>query len=90
MAQRSHIGLYGALGAKNLSILSHYTGFGLMLGLFGIIFGWIGAMITTFILINVGISVLGLIIITVSSNPMNWIGITLLALILILIFVLIL
>ncbi|MFX0122338.1 MAG: FtsX-like permease family protein, partial [Candidatus Hodarchaeota archaeon] len=83
MAQRSHIGLYGALGAKNLSILNHYTGFGLILGLFGIMFGWVGAVITTFLLINVGISVFGLIIVTVSSNPLNWVGITLLALILI-------
>ncbi|MFW9906014.1 MAG: ABC transporter permease [Candidatus Thorarchaeota archaeon] len=85
MAQRSHIGLYGALGAKNHSILGHYTGFGLMLGLIGIIFGWMGAVITTFFLINVGISVFGLTIVTVSSNPVNWIGITLLALVLILI-----
>lgn len=85
MAQRSHIGLFGALGAKKYSILSHYTGFGLMLGVFGIIFGWVGAVVTTYMLIQVGISVFGLIIVTVSSNPINWIGITLLALILILI-----
>ncbi|MFX1507180.1 MAG: ABC transporter permease [Promethearchaeota archaeon] len=83
MAQRSHIGLYGALGAENRAILSHYISFGLILGLFGIILGWIGATITTFLLVNVGVSVFGLIIVTVSSNPINWIGITLLALILI-------
>lgn len=86
MAQRSHIGLYGALGAKNHSILNHYTGFGLILGIIGIIFGWIGAIICTFMLVNVGMSVFGLIITSISSNPINWIGITLLALILILIF----
>ncbi|MFX1517184.1 MAG: FtsX-like permease family protein [Promethearchaeota archaeon] len=84
MAQRSHIGLFGALGAKNYAIINHYTGFGLMLGVFGIIIGWVGAVITTYMLIQVGISVFGLIIVVVSSNPINWIGITLLALILIL------
>jgi putative ABC transport system permease protein len=83
MAQRSHIGLYGALGAENRAILGHYIGFGLTLGLFGIILGWIGATITTFLLVNVGVSVFGLIIVIVSSNPINWIGITVLALLLI-------
>ncbi|UCG04547.1 MAG: FtsX-like permease family protein [Candidatus Heimdallarchaeota archaeon] len=86
MAQRSHIGLYGALGAKNQTILNHYTGFGLILGLIGIILGWIGAALTTFLLVNIGINVFGLTVIVISSNPINWIGITLLALILVLIF----
>ncbi|UCE13172.1 MAG: FtsX-like permease family protein [Candidatus Heimdallarchaeota archaeon] len=86
MAQRTHIGLYGALGAKNHVILFHYIGFGLLLGVIGIVLGWVGAAITTFILVNIGINVFGLVIITISSNPLNWIGITILALVLILAF----
>ncbi|MFX0015373.1 MAG: ABC transporter permease [Promethearchaeota archaeon] len=86
MAQRTHIGLYGALGSRNITILFHYTSFGLMLGAIGIIFGWLGAVITTFALVNVGVSVFGLITVTISTNPLNWISITLLAVVLILTF----
>ncbi len=86
IAQRTHIGLYGALGAKNRAILVHYTSSGLMLGIIGIILGWIGATLTTFVLINVAVSVFGLVVITVSSNPSNFVIITLLAIFLILIF----
>lgn len=84
MAQRTHTGLYGALGAKNHVILFHYVRFGLLLGIIGIVLGWVGAAITTFGLVNVGINVFGLTLIVISSNPLNWITITLLAIVLVL------
>ncbi|MFX1513392.1 MAG: ABC transporter permease, partial [Promethearchaeota archaeon] len=43
LAQRTHIGLYGALGAKRRDVISHYLGFGVFLGFCGMVLGWIGA-----------------------------------------------
>ncbi len=43
LAHRTHIGLYGALGARKRDVLWHYIGFGVVLGLIGITIGLLGA-----------------------------------------------
>ena len=74
LAQRTYIGLYGALGAKNRAVLSHYTGFGVTLGIFGLIFGWIGAIIINYVIVEFYSSYYGLLTTEIGLNPVVWIG----------------
>ncbi|MFX0183207.1 MAG: FtsX-like permease family protein [Candidatus Hodarchaeota archaeon] len=87
MSQRTYIGLYGALGAKNIAILGHYVGFGVTLGIIGILTGWIGAAFVNFGVINIGINMmLGLVTTTVGFDLPVWFGGTFLTLAIIVIF----
>ncbi|MFX1511417.1 MAG: ABC transporter permease [Promethearchaeota archaeon] len=78
LAQRTHIGLYGALGARKRDILYHYVGFGMLLGTIGTIFGWIGSILIN-ILFTEGLAkvMYGLVTTRVGFDPVVWIGGTL-------------
>ena len=87
MAQRTHIGLYGALGARNRDILSHYASIGIVLGIIGIVIGWLGAALLNFELINYGIiNMLGLVTTKIGPDLVIWIGGTLLTLTVVFVF----
>jgi putative ABC transport system permease protein len=73
-AQRSHIGLYGALGAKKREVFSHYLGFGVVLSLIGIIVGWIGAGLISTLAVNVRGEWHGFTVIKVGFDPILWFG----------------
>ncbi|MFX0203513.1 MAG: ABC transporter permease, partial [Candidatus Hodarchaeota archaeon] len=87
MSQRIHIGLYGALGARPWVVLSHYVGFGTILGIIGVITGWLGATLITYGLLELGIKPLcGLVITKVAFVPGIWIVGTLLTVIVVFVF----
>jgi putative ABC transport system permease protein len=73
-AQRTHIGLYGALGAKKRSVFTHYLGFGVILGFIGIGIGCLGAVGLTNLAVNVRASWHGFTIIRLGQDPIIWIG----------------
>lgn len=73
-AQRSQIGLYGALGAKKKDVFIHYLGFGVILGLFGIIIGDIFAIILTNFAVNTRAHWHGFTEIRLGQDPIIWIG----------------
>ena len=73
-AQRTHIGLYGALGAKKRAVFSHYLGFGIILSLIGIIIGWFGAGLLSILAVNLRGSWHGFTVIKVGFDPVLWIG----------------
>jgi len=74
IAQRTHIGLYGALGAKKREVFSHYLGFGIVLGVVGIAIGWIGAAILSNLAVNLRGDMHGFTVIQVGFDPLIWIG----------------
>ncbi|MFX0084397.1 MAG: ABC transporter permease [Candidatus Hodarchaeota archaeon] len=58
-AQKTHIGLFGALGAQNRELLRVYLSYGVILSVVGIFFGLIGAsLLVTVILDRVAVKVL--------------------------------
>jgi putative ABC transport system permease protein len=73
-AQRTHIGLYGALGAKKRSIFSHYLGFGVILGLIGIGIGWLGAAGLSSFAVTIRGDWHGFTVIRIGQDPIIWIG----------------
>ncbi|MFW9853431.1 MAG: ABC transporter permease [Candidatus Thorarchaeota archaeon] len=73
-AQRTHIGLYGALGAKKRSVFSHYLGFGVILGLIGIGIGWFGAMGLSMVAVSIRGDWHGFTVIKIGQDPIIWIG----------------
>ncbi|MFX0211619.1 MAG: FtsX-like permease family protein, partial [Candidatus Hodarchaeota archaeon] len=87
MAQRAHIGLYGALGARNRDILSHYISIGIVLGIIGIVLGWLGAALINFQLINIGIiNLFGLVTTKIEPDLVIWISGTVLTIIVVFVF----
>ncbi|MFX0050447.1 MAG: FtsX-like permease family protein [Candidatus Hermodarchaeota archaeon] len=73
-AQRTHVGLYGALGAKKWSVFSHYLGFGVILGLIGIGIGWLGAAGLSSFAVTIRGSWHGFTVIRIGQDPVIWIG----------------
>lgn len=73
-AQRTHIGLYGALGAKKRDVFSHYLGFGVILGLIGIGIGWLGAAGLSTVGVTIRGEWHGFTVIRVGNDPIVWIG----------------
>jgi putative ABC transport system permease protein len=73
-AQRTHIGLYGALGAKKRDIFSHYLGFGVILGFIGIVIGWLGAAGLSSLAVTIRGDWHGFTVIRVGQDPIIWIG----------------
>ncbi|MFX0086586.1 MAG: ABC transporter permease [Candidatus Hodarchaeota archaeon] len=74
LAQRTYIGVYGALGAKKHSVLTHYIGVGITLGIIGTVLGWIGAIIINFAIVNFYSYYYGLLTTRIGFNPVIWIG----------------
>ncbi len=74
IAQRSHIGLYGALGAKKREVFFHYLGFGVVLSFFGIIIGGLGAAVLSSFAVNMRSDMHGFTVVKVGSDPFIWIG----------------
>jgi putative ABC transport system permease protein len=73
-SQRTHIGLYGALGAKKRHVFSHYLGFGVILGIIGIGIGCLGAAALTNLAVGVRASWHGFSVIRLGQDPIIWIG----------------
>ncbi|MFX0182992.1 MAG: ABC transporter permease [Candidatus Hodarchaeota archaeon] len=73
-SQRTHIGLYGALGAKKRHVFTHYLGFGVILGFIGIVIGCLGAAILTNLAVNVRANWHGFSVIRLGQDPIIWIG----------------
>ncbi|MFX0172601.1 MAG: FtsX-like permease family protein [Candidatus Hodarchaeota archaeon] len=73
-AQRTHIGLYGALGAKKRSVFTHYLGFGVILGLIGIGIGWLGAAGLSSFAVTIRGDWHGFTVIRIGQDPIIWIG----------------
>ena len=74
LAQRTYIGVYGALGAKKRPVLTHYIGFGITLGIIGTGLGWIGAIIINFAIVDFYTFYYGLLTTRIGFNPVIWIG----------------
>jgi putative ABC transport system permease protein len=74
IAQRSHIGLYGALGAKRREVFFHYLGLGVTLSLIGIVTGWIGAGLLSITAVNMRASIHGFTVVKIGFDPLIWIG----------------
>ncbi|MHA2054184.1 MAG: ABC transporter permease [Candidatus Hodarchaeales archaeon] len=79
IAQRTHIGLYGALGAKKRDVFFHYLGFGVILGIIGLIIGWIGAGFLSLAAVNIRGDYHGFTVVKVGFDPLIWIGGSLIA-----------
>ncbi len=79
IAQRSHIGLYGALGAKKREVFFHYLGLGVILSLAGIAIGWIAAGLLSISAVNVRADMHGFTTIKIGFDPGIWLGGSLLA-----------
>jgi putative ABC transport system permease protein len=86
LAQRTHIGLYGALGAQERDVLSHYIGYGIILGVIGTIFGWIVSFLMNYFFAGLADFMYGLTTTRVAFVPVFWIGGTLITLVVVLIF----
>jgi putative ABC transport system permease protein len=74
IAQRSHIGLYGALGAKKREVFFHYLGLGVILSTIGIIIGWIGAASLSSLAVNMRSDMHGFTVVKIGFDPVIWIG----------------
>jgi putative ABC transport system permease protein len=73
-AQRTHIGLYGALGAKKRDVFSHYLGFGVILGFAGIFIGCLGAAGLSSLAVTIRGDWHGFTVIRLGQDPIIWIG----------------
>ena len=74
IAQRTHIGLFGALGAKKREIINHYLGLGVILSIVGIVIGWIGAAVLSISAVNLRSDMHGFTAVRVGFDPVIWIG----------------
>ncbi len=86
LAQRTHIGLYGALGARQRDILSHYVGYGIVLGIIGTILGWVVSLLMNYLFAGLADFMYGLTVTRVAFVPEIWIGGTLVTLAVVLVF----